>query len=175
MAALTLAGCGGSDLKTYKADSPAMSPAIKLGSSFVEDPGAYRNAGPKVGDIVVFHPPTAPQGYPTCADPHQGLSSQSVCSVAASQESSELIVKRVVAVPGDRISIVNGRLIRNGKPETGYQVTPCSNTAACDLPRQVVIPPGDYFMLGDNRGVSSDSRFFGPVPRSWIVGKVLGH
>jgi len=36
----------------------------------------------------------------------------------------------------------------------------------------ITIPPGDYFMLGDNRGASDDSRFWGPVPQAWIIGKV---
>jgi signal peptidase I len=41
------------------------------------------------------------------------------------------------------------------------------------MPKAITIPKGEYFMLGDNRGNSDDSRFWGPVPRSWIIGEVL--
>ncbi|MGN6814781.1 MAG: signal peptidase I [Solirubrobacterales bacterium] len=40
------------------------------------------------------------------------------------------------------------------------------------MPKTITIPPGHYFMLGDNRGASDDSRFWGPVPADWILGKV---
>jgi signal peptidase I len=43
----------------------------------------------------------------------------------------------------------------------------------CNLPETITIPPNHYFMMGDNRGASDDSRFGGPVPRSWIIGKAF--
>jgi signal peptidase I len=40
----------------------------------------------------------------------------------------------------------------------------------CSFPTPIKVPPGHWFMMGDNRGESDDSRFWGPVPRSWIIG-----
>lgn len=45
---------------------------------------------------------------------------------------------------------------------------------SCNYPNPITVPAGDYFVLGDNRGQSDDSRFFGPIPRSAIVGNVVG-
>ena len=51
---------------------------------------------------------------------------------------------------------------------------PCGGfSAACNLPRPITIPPDHYFMMGDNRGESQDSRFWGPVPRDWIIGEAF--
>ncbi len=43
----------------------------------------------------------------------------------------------------------------------------------CNFPKPITIPPDHYFMMGDNRGASDDSRFWGPVPREWIIGKAF--
>jgi signal peptidase I len=47
-----------------------------------------------------------------------------------------------------------------------------SEAQECNFPKPIVVPAGDYFMLGDNRRASDDSRFWGPVKRSWIIGVV---
>ena len=84
-------------------------------------------------------------------------------------------VKRVVGLPGDRISIVNGHVIRNGVREHDPYIVACADSSFCNFRKPVVIPNGDYFMMGDNRGESDDSRFWGPVRSSWILGKVIAH
>jgi signal peptidase I len=78
-----------------------------------------------------------------------------------------------VALPGDRISIQDGHVIRNGSREKDGYVAPCSGVGACSFSGTVKIPRGDYFMMGDNRGESDDSRFWGPIPRSWIIGEAF--
>ncbi len=50
---------------------------------------------------------------------------------------------------------------------------PAAAADACNLPKPITIPPDHYFMMGDNRGASDDSRFWGPVPRDWIIGKAF--
>jgi len=52
-------------------------------------------------------------------------------------------------------------------------IIPCGNAPACNLPETITIPPGKYFMMGDNRGASDDSRFWGPVPKQWIIGEAF--
>ncbi len=61
----------------------------------------------------------------------------------------------------------------NGKIAQEDFIRPCTPGGACNLPKQITIPPDHYFMMGDNRGSSDDSRFWGPVPRDWIIGKAF--
>jgi signal peptidase I len=64
-------------------------------------------------------------------------------------------------------------VIRNGRcVSEPHARTACDVPEGCEFPQPVVVPSGDYVMLGDNRGASDDSRFWGPVRRSWIVGRV---
>ena len=52
-------------------------------------------------------------------------------------------------------------------------IKPCAGVGSCNFPKQITIPPDHYFMMGDNRGASDDSRFWGPVPRDWIIGEAF--
>ena len=80
-------------------------------------------------------------------------------------------IKRVVGLPGDRLKILNGIPIVNGEPVTGdWEIRPCRGVGGCDFPNEITIPPDHYFMMGDNRGASDDSRYWGPVPRDWLIG-----
>jgi signal peptidase I len=63
---------------------------------------------------------------------------------------------------------------RIGGREADSYIRPCSGVSECNFPVPITIPAGDWFLLGDNRGESDDSRFWGPVPTSWIVGVVTG-
>jgi signal peptidase I len=84
-----------------------------------------------------------------------------------------LFIKRVVAGPGDKLAIVKGKVVLNGAPQSEPYVSACGgDPSSCSFPTPITIPSGDYFMLGDNRGESDDSRFWGPVPKAWITGKV---
>ena len=79
----------------------------------------------------------------------------------------------MVGLPGDHLKITDGHVIRNGKLEPDSFTIPCDNAPACTFPKTIVVPKGDYYMMGDNRPDSDDSRFWGPVPRSWLIGKVF--
>jgi signal peptidase I len=135
---------------------------------------AEGSSAPAVGDIVVFHPPLgARPNNPVCGVSDQGSGSTQACDVAGPQESSSIFVKRVVAGPGDVMSIRDGHVIRNGTPESDSYIAPRQGDAACSFPTPVRVPAGEYYVLGDNRGVSDDSRFWGPVPAAWIIGTVV--
>ncbi|MBV8220929.1 MAG: signal peptidase I, partial [Solirubrobacterales bacterium] len=72
------------------------------------------------------------------------------------------------------VAIVNGHAVVNGVTLSEPYIDPCTGGATtCSFPDPVRVPAGDYFVLGDNRGVSDDSRFWGPVPSAWMIGTVV--
>jgi signal peptidase I len=161
---------------TLRVPSPSMLPTLKVGSAIRVNLNSFRTRQPNIGDIVVFHPPRGAEsiGSP-CGVRSEGFGSRQPCGVPTPQESKETFVERVVGLPGDRISIVRGHVIRNGVREKDPYiiVVGCATAASCNFPMPVLIPPGDYFMMGDNRGHAYDSRFWGPIRKSWLVGKVV--
>jgi signal peptidase I len=93
------------------------------------------------------------------------------CPEPTADEADTNFIKRVVALPGDHLKILNGIPIVNGKPVEGdWEIRPCRGLGGCDFPKEITIPPDHYFMMGDNRGASDDSRYWGPVPRDWLIG-----
>lgn len=158
-------------LKPYKIPSSSMEPTLKIGQHIVVDRIGMRFSSPHVGQIMVFHPPANDD---SCEDPKQGGidggSSAQACDVAQQTRSSATFVKRVVGLPGDRLQIVDGHVIRDGKREPDAYTIACQGQSYCDYPKTILVPKGDYYMMGDNRSDSEDSRFWGPVPRSWLIG-----
>ena len=155
-------------VKPYRIPSGSMEPTLHIGQRVLTN---RLSTHPSVGDIVVFHPPRgADLGNGVCGDPVAGGGHPEACNLPTQQESSQTFIKRVVGGPGDRISIVNGHVVRNGTAEKDGYIAPCQDGSDCNFPKTIVIPPGDYFMMGDNRGFSDDSRFWGPVPGKWIIG-----
>lgn len=129
-----------------------------------------------MGDIIVFHPPRgADPMEPVCAAHNEGIGFNQACGISTSKESKETFVERVVGLPGDTIKIVNAHVIRNGVREKDPYIAGCDGVPSCNFRKLIVIPRGQYFTLGDNRGESDDGRFWGPIHRSWILGKVVAH
>ena len=157
-------------VKPYRIPSESMEPTLDVGQRVLVNRIGNRFSTPKVGEIMVFHPPEGWKLATKCGNPRQGEGHAAACGRPSPQQSSDNFIKRVVALPGDRISIRNGHVIRNGRPEPDAYIRPCQAGAECDFPQSITIPPGHYFMMGDNRGSSDDSRFWGPVPKGWIVG-----
>ncbi|HEY5318116.1 MAG TPA: signal peptidase I, partial [Solirubrobacteraceae bacterium] len=158
-------------IKPYRIPSGSMLPTIRLGQRVLVDRLGDDFSSPHVGEIIVFHPP---KNYDLgCLDTSEGQTGgagQSPCGVPRAEESSETFIKRVVGLPGDRIAIKNGHVYRNGVREHDAYIAGCAGQASCNFPVPITVPHGDYYMMGDNRGESDDSRFWGPVPRSWIIG-----
>jgi signal peptidase I len=153
----------------YEVPSEGMLPTLAIGSTALVDHAAYRHARPAVGDIVVFHPPAGVETAAECAKrPPKGQA----CAIATRRTSTTNFVKRIVAKPGDRIAIRDGRVVRNGVRAEEPFIAPCDAGDACDFPRTFTVAAGRYYVLGDNRGASDDSRYWGPVAASAIVGRV---
>ncbi|MBV9338642.1 MAG: signal peptidase I [Solirubrobacterales bacterium] len=156
-------------VKPYRIPSPSMVPTLDVGQRVLTN----RLAGnPGLGDIVVFHPPHgADLGDGVCANPNQGGGHDQACDTPTPQQSQQTFIKRVVGLPGDKIQIIDGHVSRNGVREKDDYTEPCSpGTASCNFRTPITIPPGEYFMMGDNRPDSEDSRYWGPVPDKWIIG-----
>jgi signal peptidase I len=83
------------------------------------------------------------------------------------------LIKRIVAGPRDRLAIVDGQVIRNGRRQPEGFIAPCGGGEQCNFPKPITIPPDHWFMMGDNRGASDDSRYWGPVPSDWILGRAI--
>lgn len=80
-------------------------------------------------------------------------------------------IKRVIGMPGDRVEVVDGKVIVNGEALVENYVPPEYRDQS-EMPERVV-PPGEYFVLGDHRSSSNDSRAWGMVPRRYIYGKAV--
>jgi signal peptidase I len=161
-------------VKPYRIPSGSMLPTLQIGQRVLVNRIGMHFSSPKVGDIVVFHPPEGAdqsEGGATCGsgEPPAGQ----VCDKPTSQRASVNFIKRIVAGPGDRLSIRDGHVIRNGKLQKESFAEPCGGGSGCDFPVTVKVPAGEYFMMGDNRGSSDDSRFWGPVPKKWIIGEAF--
>jgi signal peptidase I len=150
----------------YRVPSGSMEPTYLIG-----DRVEVELAEPKVGDVVVFHPPEGAIEE-RCGARERIVPGGAVCSESVPSETSIKFLKRIVAGPGDTIKIIEGHVIRNGKRESDSYIKPCPGVAECNFPVAITVPAGHWFLVGDNRGESDDSRFWGPVPTSWIVGVV---
>jgi signal peptidase I len=161
-------------VKPYEIPSASMLPTLRINQRILVNRLGTHFSSPHVGDIYVFHPPASE----TCANPHEGENNlgqdgTAACDVPQTRESSQTYVKRVVGLPGDRLSIRNGDVIRNGVPERSSFTVPCNGGGECNFRQTITVPKGDYYMMGDNRPDSLDSRFWGPVPKGWLIGKAF--
>jgi signal peptidase I len=97
-----------------------------------------------------------------------------MCPKPTAEDLSLIYIKRIVAVGGEQVALANGHVILNGarQKERFATFAGCSVDPLCTYRTPITVPSGDVFLLGDNRDNSDDSRFWGPVPASWIVGRV---
>jgi signal peptidase I len=144
---------------TYLIPSGSMEPTLMINDRIMVDKLSYHMHGVHQGDIVVFSTPPAENcGGPPVSD----------------------LVKRVIGLPGDQISLANGRVYVNGKllSEPWFSAgaepptTPGPSQEPYALRHAYTVPSGQVYVMGDNRTVSCDSRYWGPILESSIVGKV---
>ena len=125
-----------------RVEGTSMLPSLEDQDRLFINKFAFRVGEIRRGDVVVFR-------YP--------------------KDETKNYIKRVIALPGDRVKIENGSVVLNGKllPEP---YVPARFADDRSMPERR-IPPGEFFVMGDHRSISSDSREFGPVKRDLIYGK----
>jgi len=158
-------------VKPYQIPSESMEPTLDVGQRVLVNRFLYKFEDPALGDIIVFHPPAGADGGNQCGvQPQPG----EPCPQPTKEQSDQNFIKRIVAGPGDRLSVRGGHPVVNGVEKTDESyINPCGAAPSCNMPKTITIPPDHYFMMGDNRGESDDSRFWGPVPRDWIIGEAF--
>ncbi len=143
-------------VKPYRIPSESMEDTLLIGDRVLVDRISWRFSEPERGDIVVFHPPFE----------------------------GPVLIKRIVGMPGDQISLREGSVFVNGDPidepyvRIGLEGTPeptepFDNGLPWSLQEPYTVPEGNYFVMGDNRTDSGDSREFGPVTRGQLVGQAF--
>ena len=164
-------------VKPYQIPSGSMEPTLDIGQRVLVNRFIYHLHEPKAGDIVVFHPPKGADSGTECGVTVKGQEPVEIgmpCPKPTSEESSQNFIKRIVAVGGDTLSIKGGHPVVNGVEKTDEPyIRPCGSSSVCNLPKTITIPKGYFFMMGDNRGASDDSRYWGPVPKAWLIGEAF--
>jgi signal peptidase I len=156
----------------YTVETSSMEPTFQPETQIYYDP---TRTHPRIGEVIVFYLPAggtegacgeALVGGRPCANPEPGMTKAKLTSF-----------KRVVGLPGDSIAIREGRVIRNGQPETEPPLLPCGKDekVECEFPTPITVPANHYYVMADNRGLpKEDSRIFGAVPQEYILGTVEG-
>ncbi len=153
----------------YRVPSESMVPTLDVGTRVALNRRAYSgDTRPALGDIVIFHPPAGAEVNECAAEIPAGQ----MCAEPKGGASDIKFIKRVVAGPGDRVSMEGGALVRDGERVDEPYIAACEGADGCDFPTEITLPADHYLMIGDNRGASDDSRFWGPVPEAWILGRV---
>jgi len=128
-------------VQSYTVVMSSMKPTFEEGECIMVNKMSYRSSGPQRGDVIVFNPPFDSQ-FP--------------------------FIKRVIGLPGETVEVKDGKVFIDGIPleEDEYIMEPPDEP----MPAQE-IPENEYFVLGDNRTNSNDSRNNWTVPQDNIIGK----
>lgn len=143
----------------YKIPTGSMRPTFLEGDRIFVDKITYRFRPPKRGEIVVFKYPVEPEKYP--------------------EEPKKDYVKRLIAFGGEEVEIKDGAIYIDGKrlddlPEiAGHYYYNRNNWPYGKEGQKIEVPPDTYFVLGDNSAQSNDSRNWGFVPKSHMIGRAF--
>ncbi len=148
--------------------SGSMLPQLQVNDRVIVSKLSYRLHEPRRGDIVVFDEPGSrpPDDSPLPEKVGRGL----LQSIGLVPPSADEYIKRVIALPGERVEAKGGHVYVNGRRVIEPYLPPGRTTA--DFPPRVV-EDGRLWVMGDNRSNSSDSRAFGTIPHSDVVGRAV--
>lgn len=141
-------------MQPHQVNGQSMIPNFQDGEHVMTDKISYKFREPMRGEIVVFHSP-----------PAAGCVEGTGCD----------FIKRIIGIPGDRVAVRENAIWINGEklPEpyipSNFEILPGRAT----LDQEIYLAPDEYFVSGDNRPHSSDSRFWGPITKDEIVGRVF--
>ncbi len=125
----------------------SMDPTFKNGEYLIVDEISYRFEEPKRGDVIIFKYPKDPSKY---------------------------FIKRIIGLPGEHIVISGNRVIVSEKEDTESLVLDETYLAQPTLDNiDIILGKTEYFVMGDNRPASSDSRIWGPLERDHIIGRAF--
>jgi signal peptidase I len=153
--------------------SESMLSQLEVNDRVVVSKIAYRLHAPRRGDIVVFDCPKAAcrleESEPSTSTWRRALRGVGE-AVGVVQPSTEEFIKRVVALPGETVEGKDGHVLVNGRRliEPYLDAGTMTSTFAA-----ATVPPGHLWVMGDNRGNSSDSRVFGPITRASVAGRTV--
>jgi signal peptidase I len=161
LAAVGLWWAGGNwFVKPYRIPSASMEPTLRSGDRVLVARFVYRFHDPRRGDVIVFHPP--------------GTGDQAIRG--AKTEASVYYIKRIIGLPGETVEGLKGHVEICSAPQVGCHILKepylAQQGAMTDF-APVRVPQGQYFMMGDNRAVSDDSRYWGTLPRANIIGEAF--
>ncbi len=131
---------------------------------------SYAFGDPQRSDIIVFIEDQYPKNY--FEKVRIFLKDVIDITKPIEQKTNVRLVKRVIGIPGDEVDIRNGKIFLNGE-ELKESYTNGGDTQPREFMFPVTVPEGKYIVLGDNRGVSKDSRSFGFIDRTQIEGKAV--
>jgi signal peptidase I len=150
--------------------SGSMESTLNISDRVLVEKVSYRFGDIEHGDVVVFvheEPGLAPVGP---SNPVTGFFSSLGQAIGVVPPSDRDFIKRVVGLPGDTITCENGVLVRNGDKVVEPYVDEGIRTEGC---KKTTVGPGELYVMGDNRTNSQDSRVFGVVQRSDVVGRAF--
>jgi signal peptidase I len=150
--------------------SGSMEPTLNVSDRVLVEKVSYRFGDVQNGDVVVFVHDDPGLESTGPSNPIARFFSSLGQAIGLVPPSDRDFIKRVVGVPGDEITCPEGHLQRNGKPVDEPYLDPSVTTESC---RPTEVKPGQLYVMGDNRGNSQDSRSFGVIDRSDVVGRAF--
>jgi signal peptidase I len=156
-------------VQAFYIPSGSMEPTLNVSDRVLVEKVSYRMRPVRDGDVIVFvH--DLPGQQPEPGNLVVRFFSSLGQAIGVAPPSDRDFIKRVVGAPGDRITCEQGKLVRNGRVVPEPYLAPGTTTENCT---PTTVPKGKLYVMGDNRNNSEDSRTFGPVDRSSVVGRAF--